>query len=449
MTRFDEQFDTGQPADGLADELRRMLARREADITEPAAIRPGTDAPVPLIPRLASRATDVPGGLPGTLLAAAVVALLVLGSVFAIRGLSHHPRGPAGQPTVSSPTPRPTPSPTRTTSTVGCPLPASWAAALAGGRIAVDQPQNYPVSAGPDGTFLMLQTATGQVNGETDFTHQELAIFDRNGHGTTVWQAADPVLDNVDTSPDSAVSADWVVFGLRGPQSLAAHAVAAWNRSTGQLSTVRLRTAAEQAEDLVIDFDPIVVGDTAYWIEQKYSDDAHQTLVSQPLPTGQRNTQPVSHVSRLVAVGSGLVLLHSRQGTETLTLTAGPGLELPADVLAAGTGTWFGSDGATLRWLGGDARDGSVVLRSWGPGYGLFTATVVTSPAASWIGPFLTFPYGGAVFDTRNGSTVRLPAGLSFDLVLGSDLITVTGTTKFGATTVHRVPISALPPTRC
>ncbi|HJQ03293.1 MAG TPA: hypothetical protein VJ851_16980 [Jatrophihabitans sp.] len=448
MTRFDEQFDTGQPADGLEDELRRMLARREADITEPAGLRPGTDAPVPVIPRLASRASDVPGGLPGTLLAAAVVTLLVLGSVLGARSLSRHHSPAATQPTPSgSAISSPAPSPSATAKSTSCPLPASWAAALSGGRIAVDQPQNYPVSAGPDGTFLMLQTATGQVGGETDFTHQELAIFDRNGHGTTVWQAADPVLDNIDISPDSATSANWVVFGLRGPQSLAAHAVAAWNRSTGHLTTVRLRTSAEQAEDLVIDFDPIVVGDTAHWIEQKYGDDAHQTLVSQPLPDGQRSTQPVSHVSRLIAVGSGVALLHAQSGTDTQTLASGPGLELPANVLAAGTGTWFGSAGANLGWL--DSRNPSVVLRSWSAGDGLTTATVITSPGVTWVWPFLSFPDGGAVYDTRNFSTVRLPAGLTFALATGNDLITVTGTTKFGPTTVHRVPLSALPPTHC
>ena len=39
---------------------------------------------------------------------------------------------------------------------------------------------------------------------------------------------------------------------------------------------------------------------------------------------------------------------------------------------------------------------------------------------------------------------MRLPSGLQFVLVTGGDLITVTGTTKFGSSTVHRVPLSAL-----
>ncbi|HEX4726413.1 MAG TPA: hypothetical protein VH298_01360, partial [Jatrophihabitans sp.] len=216
MTRFDDLFDANQPADDLENELRRMLAVREADIT--AAARPPMDGDrLALPPQRTHRVTDLPGGRTGTLLAAAVVALLVLGSAFAARGLNHQhaPAGLPNSPVLSSPTPRPTPTPSPTTSTKGCPLPVSWVSALAGGKIAVDQPQNYPMSAGPDGTFLMQQSATGQsTGGQTDFTHDELAIFDRNGHGTTIWTATDPAHDYVDVSRDSATSANWVVYGL-------------------------------------------------------------------------------------------------------------------------------------------------------------------------------------------------------------------------------------------
>jgi len=309
----------------------------------------------------------------------------------------------------------------------------------------VDQPQNHPVSAGPSGSFLMLQTATGQVAGQTDFTHQELAIFDRNGHGTTIWTAVDPVHDYVDVSPDSAASTGWVVYGLTRSQNLAAHGVVAWNRATGQATTVRLLSTAEESGNTVIAFDPIVAGNTAHWIEQKYGDDAHQTLVSQPLPAGQRSTRPVSQVSRLVAVGNGVGLLHD--DGSAITLTAGPGLDLPASVQAAGTGTWFGSDGTTLRWL--DSRKQPFVLRSWQPGSDLTTGTRPSRLGAPWIGPFLGSGDAGAVFDTRNNTMVRLPAGTSFVLATGEDLIAVTGTTKFGSTSVHRVPLTALPPVDC
>src|SRR6185437_10103687 len=83
MTRL---FDTGQPADGLEDELRRMLAVLENDITE--AGRPPLEGDrLTLPPHRTSWVTELPGGRAGTLLAAAVVALLVLGSAFAVRGL--------------------------------------------------------------------------------------------------------------------------------------------------------------------------------------------------------------------------------------------------------------------------------------------------------------------------------------------------------------------------
>jgi hypothetical protein len=446
MTRFDDLFTAGQPADGLEDELRRMLAVRETDIAEPA--RPALDGDLlPLPPHRSHRISELPGGRTGTLLAAAVVALLVLGSAFAARGLEHRNSGPAGQPALSTPTPRPTssPTPSRATGIRGCPLPASWAAALAGGRIAVDQPQNHPMSAGPDGSFLMMQTATGQVAGQTDFTHDELAIFDRNGHGTTIWTAADPVHDMVDVSLDSATSTDWVVYGLTRTQNLAAHGVVAWNRATGQSTTVRLLSQSEESANTVIAFDPIVIGDTAHWIEQKYGDDAHQTLVSQSLPDGQRSTQPVSGVSRLVAVSNGVALLHDNGSA--ITLTAGPGLDLPADIQAVAVGTWFSSDGTTLHWL--DSRTQSRVLRDWRPGAGLTTNSFDNALGAPSVGPFLGRSEDGAVYDTRDGSTVVLPSGTSFALVTGGDLITVTGTTKFGSTSVHRVPLTSLPEVTC
>ena len=97
---------------------------------------------------------------------------------------------PTGRPTNPAPAAHPATSVSRPrchrhrVQPLDCPLPASWAQRSRRRQGAVDQPQNYPMSAGPDGTFLMLQSAV--VTGQTD-THQELAIFDRNGHGTTIW----------------------------------------------------------------------------------------------------------------------------------------------------------------------------------------------------------------------------------------------------------------------
>jgi hypothetical protein len=440
MNRFDDLFDADQPADELEDALMEMFARRSADITEPAALRAGTDAPVPLIPRLASRAADVPGGLPGTLLAAAVVALLVLGSVLAVNGLSHRHNPAANQPTPSGPTvssPAPTASPTA--KSASCPLPASWLAAINASTVPVDQPQNRPVSAGPDGTFLMLQTS---------FTHDELAIFDRSGHGSTIWQAADPVHDFVDVSPDSATSAAWVVFGLTRSQNLADHGVVAWNRASGQSTTIRLLSASEEAANTVIDVAPIVADNTAYWIEHRFGQHTNQTLVAQQLPNGLRSTSQVSQVSRLAAIGGGVALLkdptdpvpgHTLGSTQTLT--AGPGLTLPASLRNV-AGVWFTSDGSTLSWLNGPVES---ALLSWRPGLPgaqskpVHGAELRAEPA----GPLLIGSLGNTLLDTRDGSIFRQPAGIGFSLATGGDLIVTSG----GG--VHRVALSALPPTRC
>jgi hypothetical protein len=467
MTRFDGPFDTEQPADGLADELRRMLARREADITEPARPRMA-DERLALPPHRTHQVVELPGGWTGTLLAAAAVVLLVLGSVLAIRAFGPSSAPTTNQPGTSGPapssavpsassSPSSSPSPVRT----ACAFPPAWSAAISAGLIAVDQPQNYPISAGPDGSFLMLQSATGPgPGGETDFTHQELAIFDRSGRGTTIWTAADPAHDEVDVSPDSATSRHWVVFGLSREQNQAAHGVVAWNRASGSSTTVRLLSAAEQAANTVIAFDPIVVGDTAYWIEQPYPDPRHQTLVAQRLPTGNRRTTPVSQVQRLVATAGGVLLLRGpgagTSGTtpdEDLALAAGPDLVIPADVIALGVGRDFVSDGATVRWL--SILNGTSTLLSWRPGNPAVGRDAAVEPpaAAQLVGPFLVGQSGGngssILLDIRNGSRHTVPAGTGFPLAAGSDLILTSGTTKFGSTKVYRVAASALAPAGC
>lgn len=439
-------FDANQPADGeLERALSQMLARRSADIDRPGPLRLATDAATPL-PAGTAGDHRPPGGLLGTLLAAAAVVLLVAGSILVVHTVANRHSPAASQPSPSRPAPTPMPSPSVTGQRVSCPLPPSWRMAITSQLISVDQPINQPLSAGPGGSFLMLQSAAGQ----TDFTHQELAIFDLAGHGTTIWTAADPAHDYVDVSPDSAMSAGWVVFGLARSQNLAAHGVAAWNRATGQLSTVREQSAAELAANQVIDFDPIVVGNTAYWIEQKFNDAKHQQLIAQPLPAGTRTSQPVSQVSRLIALGTGVGLLHeagqSVPGTvqgDTETLTAGPGLSLPQQVRDVATGSWFGTESGTLRWLSHGA------LTSWQVGSGSVDSVAVAPIplGARPVGPFLVGET--SMLDTRDGVLIRAAAALSFALVSGSDLLVTTGASKFGGTQVHRVALSALAPTRC
>jgi hypothetical protein len=456
MTRFENPFNAGRPADNLEDELRRLLIRREADITEAARPRTDGELPVTPIPRWVHRVTELPGGRAGTLLAASVVALLMLGSAFAVRGLTHRdpPVGGPNSPAASSSAPSPTPSPTRTSPAAGCPLPARWLTALEAGVVAVDQPLNEPLAASADGSFLMSQSAIALDTPNSPATHRELALFDRDGHGTTIWTAAEPQHDLVSVSPDSALSAGWLVFGLGREQSLAAHGVAAWDRAARRLSTVRLLTPAEEGANWTIASDPVVVGDTAYWIEQAWNKPANQTLVSQQLPNGQRHTREVAHVARLFALGTGVGVLLGEGDRRILqgvvdTLAPGPGLTVPIDVLGAATGTWFTSDGTSLRWLIG------LDVVSWRPGQSAVNRIGVARPLnGEFVGPFANVsPRGmqpeGLVLDTRNGALLRLPSGLRFALVAGDDLITVTGYTKFGGPTVHRVPLTALPATRC
>ncbi|HEX8081641.1 MAG TPA: hypothetical protein VF557_15630 [Jatrophihabitans sp.] len=461
MTRFEDPFNAGQPADELEDELRQVLIRREADITEAAQPRTDGELPVTPIPGWVHRVTELPGGRTGTLLAASVVALLMLSTTLAVRGLTHDdppvgaPNSPAAStslPTPSttpSPTPSPTPSATRTSLAAACPLPAKWLTALEAGVVAVDQPLNRPLAAGPDGSFLMEQSNAFTDRPASSITHRELALFDRDGHGTTIWLAAEPQHDLVGVSPDSALSAGWAVFALARTQNLAAYGVAAWDRAAGRLSTVRLLSPAEQEADLVIAFDPIVAGDTAYWIEQKRNDTAYQTLVSQQLPYGQRHTRPVADVGRLVAVGTGVGLLLGTGPDHfpilATTLAAGPGLTVPAEVLEWAGGRWFSSDGTSLRWQ----TDQAIV--SWRPGQSTVSRTGLARPLnGPFVGPFADIftgsPQEGTMMDTRNGTLLRLPAGLRFVLVAGGDLITVTGDRQ---DTVHRVPLTALPATRC
>jgi hypothetical protein len=183
-------------------------------------------------------------------------------------------------------------------------------------------------------------------------------------------------------------------------------------------------------------------------------------LVGQPLPTGTRSTAPVSQVRRLVAAGGEVLLLRGSSsgpaGTtpdETDTLAAGPGSTVPAAVADAGSGRYFVSDGSTVHWLSGNGT--AVSLLGWRPGQQAVSRDTVIDPplGAQLLGPFLLgqLDIAGAsiLLDGRDGSRHTIPAGLTFALFTGSDLITITGTTKFGATTVHRIPLTALPAVTC
>jgi hypothetical protein len=388
-----------------------------------------------------------------TLLAAAVVLLLCGASALGVNALARRHSGstvPPAHGTAPSPTPRPTTKPTTTTSAAAsCPLPQSWRTAIQAGVVPVDQPLNQPVSAGPDGIFLMMQQAIS----DNDFSHDELAIFDAQNHGTTIWQAADPVHDFVTVSPDSAISAGWVVYGVTRSQNLADHAVRAWNRQDGSTTDVRTLSTAEEAANLVIEFSPIVAGNTAYWIEHRFNDPVHQTLVAQQLSSGTRSTKPVSRVSQLIAVGNGLVMLHDdglSLGSTTGAverLSSGPGITVPASV--AQPGRMFASDGSTLRWLTGSGD--TVRLNSWTPGQA--TVHQVAAPNADAdgqpIAPFVINVGRPTVIDTRNGQQFTLPTGWAMVLGTGADLMIAERITKFGAADIRRVNVNSLNPASC
>lgn len=448
MDIFD--FGTERSSGELEQALRDTLLRRSHDITAAAALPSSSERAV-LLQKAPARKTDsAPGGRRVTLLAAAVVVLLCGASAVGVDALARRHSGGNSVPPAHStvPAPRPTATPT-TNGVASCPLPQGWRTAIEAGVIAVDQPLNQPVSAGPDGTFLMTQQA---ISGN-DLSHDELAIFDTDGHGRTIWQAADPKHDYVSVSLDSAISANWVVYGLTRSQNLADHGVRAWNRQDGSTVDVRTLSAAEEAANLVIDFSPVVVGDTAYWVEHEFTDTGHETLVAQQLPSGSRSSQPVSHVSRLIAVGNGLVMLHDTQsspghvGGIPEMLTSGPGVTVPASVVQSGR--MFVSDGSVLRWLSGT----SVV--SWRPGQSGITRTPARQAQADWtvMGPLIAGTSEGAgssqVLDTRSGRLVSLPAGWTFALVTGGDLVVAIGNSKFGASTIRRVNVNSLTPASC
>jgi hypothetical protein len=77
---------------------------------------------------------------------------------------------------------------------------------------------------------------------------------------------------------------------------------------------------------------------------------------------------------------------------------------------------------------------------SWTPGQlAASTATIpVASPDSQLLGPFLDQLGEGSMLDIRNGSALRLPTGTAL-LATGSDLIIISGNTKFGTSRVYRV----------
>ncbi len=394
------------------------------------------------------------------LLAAAAVVAVVVGVALAGTGLSTDgTKAPVGtQPTITSSATVPvstrasSPAPG---STCTAAMPTSWQRAIDAGRLTLDQQVNAPDGSGPDGYLLLAQQSMGQVGGETDAVHDEIALFDPAGHGTTLWTSPDPAHDTADADRDSALDARWAVFGVTASQNLGGpHEMIAYDRSgsSGPITFLQESQAVRTAGQLTTT-EPIVVGDVAEWIEGDWSHpNGVEHIIGRNLVTGATVLNlPVRHASQLMRVGSATAWVVDA-GTAQARLAMTPGRDLPAAVAQASVGaSFFATDGQSVRWLTGTGANAT--LSTWNGSAPTVTAVNVAAPGGTVTvaGPFVfggTWP-DSTVEDTRTGAHLTLPAGLRVVLATAGDVVLTSTTAKFTTAYVSRVALASLPPVPC
>jgi hypothetical protein len=391
------------------------------------------------------------GGPRGAIMLTGIAAAAVLAVVVTLLVVRSGPSDqPTGRTTSTASEPAPSTSPTNVAITRTCVVSTKDLDALiAGSRIRVDQPRNVAVGTGPDGAVLLMQSAVAAAPGQSEgLRHNELAIFDRAGRGRTVWTAADPATDIADVDPAAAVSANWVVLGTRRGQQLADRQIFGWNRSTGQLQAIPPLNGVPLADDDSLSV-PIVIGNVAYWIQQRYGQPSTQTVVSYNLAEHkQTSATPTANISQLLAAHGQVAFVSS--GGNSQRLTSSPGVAVPlVTEQASDQGTSFTSDGTTISWLDNKTMTTGTAIASWRPG----ESSVIFTLLGSWLsrvralaGPYVSAGEDAApvLIDADHARAIRLPATASIDVIAGTDAIITTGGDKFGATTVARIDVGKL-----
>jgi hypothetical protein len=380
--------------------------------------------------------------------AAAVAAVLVTvgGTVVGIRAVHYHtlPFGGTRSSAVSSPPPSPTAG-------RGCTvaMPQSWQQAITAGQIPLDHPINGVISVNAGtGDYLVEQVRPATAGGSGQVT---LAVF----HGK-VGQDVAQLPGSGSTEPlanaSAAVTADWIGFGLHQRGSNNGYDTAMlYNRHTRQSVVLQdLRSARPTSSQL--NGGPILFGGSVYWLEATYGR-GPSLVKSYELASGARTSTPVQAAENLVYYGTGLaVVTRSDQGTALVNFTGTP--LAPAAIRAASNAGYFSYDGTTLRWWDYFENPSQPVLYANRPGNAQVSRLVVHGDNATgpntW--PFVeqTIALPSSIFDSRSGSRLSVPKGLTVQAVVGDQVLIGTGATDpISNHGLSLVSLQDLPPAHC
>jgi len=445
-----------QKLDEFEREVQAMFARRVADVG---------DAPEIRLPDPDRTRTSATSDKSGTLIrqlsiAAAVVALVatVGGSAVAINNARSHDKSAVP---VNTGSPSPATSTTAHVPSKACvrPTPPTWQAAIDAGALRLDQPANSVISADPtSGDMLLLQGNPSTDGSNKVFTSSEIAVFDRAGHGLTIWDSeqAKPA-ELAGAAASGAISDRWIVFGLRYPQNLGGpHTLLVYDRVSRQTGVLSQLTDAQLQAGKSTRSMPVLVGDSAYWLEGRWQQPSKTSLVSKDLSSGKTTTRSAPGVVDILATSNGLVLVTTPGGV--LHIGSGPGLTVSPEVARAFIGAQsYSAMSGTIAWetvIGGrhsyyEWRAGEAIAQRWtitAPGSQPLMSVGFPLHPAMIDGPAI---HADGVIDLRTGATVRLPAGVSVNTWPGVGAVFASGGTKAGASGLSRVAFEDLPVISC
>lgn len=429
-----------KPDDQLPAELEALFQRRAADITTAPQIS------FPHLPahdggHLAHRRHRL--SWLGVAAAAAVVVAAVGGTVIAIDGAKHGKPRLTAPATSGAPVVTPTPTPTVTSSCL-IPMPGSWQTVIDRDALRVDQPVNEVLSRdGRTGELLLRQSTMSTGQGAAIFDHQELALFDRHGRGTTIYVVPDADKAKIiEVAPSGAFTERWIVFGLRGAQNLGGPTVLyAYDRQSRTLKEIAPQDAANATYSV-----PIVVGNTAWWLQGKWQDAQGVKVIGRDLVTGSDTAQIPSATGRALDVGTRLATvgkysaIASWTGSGYTLSEAYPGNAFPASVVAAfehATAFWI--DGDLLTWR--KQSDPSTEY-SWLAGEDHPRNTALGGQESSTDSLEHRIIY-------RTGVTVELPDNLAYEGTVQGDYLISHHEGKLGPISLSRVSTADLPKLSC
>lgn len=413
--------------------------------------------------------------LPPIAIAASVAAVVIAagGTVVGIRSVHHSPRPTAAAPvTTSSSAASPSSSfldPSHPVLGGVCmytpPAPVqAWHTAIANGtKVALDHPDNQVVSVnGATADYLVLQSTPNDQRNAAVYGQWTLAVF-RGAQGEDIVQSAAGELDSPVADASGAVAPDWITYGLAHPQQNGGfYKLQLVNRGSKADTTVDQVTDAQAALGRQFLGTPVIYDGSLYWLEGTHDQPATNVLKSYDLRSGARSSTPAAGAVGLFYYGDGLAILTGTGAGSAVVNRLGTPLPnwVLRQMVGASVLTYAGPSSATggqanLSWLVTDSgsADG---FYYWAEGANTSASDGGTAFNDLRLPTGAFAPYVGTdgtqqIVDDRAGvrnfgsQLIPLPESLSFQALVGSDLVFAANETKSGASGFVLVPVSSLP----